>query len=261
MRRSLIAATISAATLVLTTALAAADEVPIPPDTRPAPTAPPDSAPVPVPDPVPDPAPSPDAGTVTATDEVTLSTDATDSGTPDETETPQDDELSDRAIGAEIGVTGGGRVTPGGMRIAGHFIYQLSEQDWFDGAAAFTYGGSEARCFRDRMDEFLCDHGFASGGSFEVSANVRRVFAPSGNFRPFARAGIGVALVRYSGDDVSGLAFPFHAGGGIRARVMPGVAVVVQADVQLGFGLFGHGLGLEPQLGMTIGAGAEFRLR
>ncbi len=251
MHRSL-SAVAAIATLALTTARAAADEVPVPPEVAPSGTAPADPAPVA------DPAPSPDAGTVI--DGASLTTDAADAETT-ETDAPQNDELSDRAVGAELGVTGGGRVTPGGMRIAGHFIYQLSDVDWFDGAAAFTYGGSEARCFRDRMDEFLCDHGFASGSSFEISASVRRMFAQSGNFRPFARAGIGVALVRYSGDDVSGLAFPLHAGGGIRTRVMPGIAVVVQADVQLGLGLFGHGLGVEPQLGMTIGAGAEFRLR
>jgi len=171
------------------------------------------------------------------------------------------DEIGDQAIGAELGVAGGGRVTPGGLRIAGHYLYQLSHQDWFDGTASFTYGGGEARCFRDRMDTFLCDHGFTDGSSVEISANVRRVFAPRGSFHPFARAGIGVALVRFSGDDVSGLAFPLHAGGGIRARVAPGFAVVAQADVQLGLGLFGHGLGAEPQLGMTVTAGAEFRLR
>jgi len=176
-------------------------------------------------------------------------------------EAPDQDEIGDQAIGADLGVAGGGRVTPGGLRIAGHYLYQMSRQDWFDGTASFTYGGGDARCFRDRMDTFLCDHGFTDGGSVEISANVRRVFAPRGSFHPFARAGIGVALVRFSGDDVSGLAFPLHAGGGIRARVAPGFAVVAQADVQLGLGLFGRGLGAEPQLGMTVTAGAEFRLR
>lgn len=177
---------------------------------------------------------------------------------PDE---PDEDEIGDQAIGADLGIAGGGRVTPGGLRIAGHYIYQLSEQDWFAGTASFTYGGGDARCFRDRMNTFLCDHGFTDGGSVEISANVRRFFAARGSFRPFARAGVGVALVRFSGDDVSGLAIPLHAGGGVRASVAPGIAVVAQADVQLGFGVFGHDLGVEPQLGMTVTAGAEFRLR
>lgn len=185
-------------------------------------------------------------------------TDASVVGAPDE---PDQDEIGDQAIGADIGISGGGRVTPGGLRVAGHYLYQLSHQDWFDGTASFTYGGGDARCFRDRMDTFRCDHGFTDGGSVEISANVRRMFAPRGAFHPFARAGLGVALVRFSGDDVSGLAFPLHAGGGVRASVAPGFAVVAQADVQLGIGMFGHGLGAEPQLGMTVTAGAEFRLR
>ena len=87
------------------------------------------------------------------------------------------------------------------------------------------------------------------------------MFAPRGSFHPFARVGIGVALVRFSSDQLSGLAFPLHGGGGVRARVAPGIAVVAQADLQLGLGLFGRGLGAEPQLGMTVTAGAEFRLR
>ena len=27
-----------------------------------------------------------------------------------------------------------------GLRIAGHYLYQLSDEDWFDSAASFTYG-------------------------------------------------------------------------------------------------------------------------
>lgn len=176
-------------------------------------------------------------------------------------EAPAVDEIGDQAIGAQVGVAGGGRVTPGGLRISGHYLYQMSESDWFDGTASFTHGGGEAQCFRDRMDTYQCGHGFTDGSSFEISANVRRVFAPRGQFHPFARAGIGVALVRFSNDQLSGLAFPLHGGGGVRAHVAPGIAVVAQADLQLGLGLFGRGLGAEPQLGMTVTAGAEFRLK
>lgn len=174
---------------------------------------------------------------------------------------PAQDEIGDQAIGVDVGVAGGGRVTPGGLRVAGHYLYQMSQSDWFDGTASFTYGGGDAQCFRDRMDAVQCGHGFTDGSAVEISATVRRVFAPRGSFHPFARAGIGVALVRFSGDDLSGLAFPLHGGGGVRARVAPGIAVVAQADLQLGLGLFGRGLGAEPQLGMTVTAGAEFRLR
>ena len=36
------------------------------------------------------------------------------------------DELGDQGIGAEVGLATGGRVTPGGLRVAGHYLYQLS---------------------------------------------------------------------------------------------------------------------------------------
>jgi len=166
-----------------------------------------------------------------------------------------------QGVGGELGIAGGGRVTPGGLRIAGHYLYQLSDRDWFDGSASFTYGGGGAECFRDREDRFICQHGFADGKSVEISANVRRWFAPQGQFHPFARVGVGVALVDFSSDGVSGIAIPLHAGGGVHAEVSPGIAIVVQAEVELGFGAFGHGLGVEPQLGAAVLAGAEFRLQ
>ncbi len=171
------------------------------------------------------------------------------------------EEIGDQAIGAETGIAGGGRATPGGLRVAGHYLYQLSERDWFDGTAAFTFGGSGAACFRDRMDTMVCDHGFTDGRGVEISASVRRMFAAQGQFRPFARVGLGVAIVRFADDDVSGLAIPLHLGGGVRARVAPSVAVVAQGELQLGVGRFGSELGLQRQLGVAITAGAEFRLR
>jgi opacity protein-like surface antigen len=172
-----------------------------------------------------------------------------------------EDDIGDQSVGADIGIAGGGRVTPGGLRLAGHYLYQLSSEDWFDGTASFTYGGGGTECFRDRMNTFTCEHGFTDGSSVEISANVRRVFSARGSFRPFARAGIGIALLRFSDDDVSGIGIPLHAGGGVRAWVADGVAVVAQGEIQVGIARFGHDLGAEPQLGLTITAGAEFRLR
>lgn len=171
------------------------------------------------------------------------------------------EDIGDQAIGAETGIAGGGRTTPGGLRVAGHYLYQLSDQDWFDGTAAFTFGGSSAACFRDRMDTLVCEHGFTDGRGVEISASVRRMFAAQGQFRPFARVGVGVAVVQFAGDDVSGIAIPLHLGGGVRARVAPSIAVVAQGELQLGLGRFGNDLGLEPQVGVAITAGAEFRLR
>ena len=171
------------------------------------------------------------------------------------------EEMGDQLIGGQIGLAAGGRTTAGGLRITGHYLYQLTDEDWFDGTASFTFGGGGAACFRDRADTFLCDHGLASGASIEVSAAVRRMFAPQGRFRPFARAAVGLALVRFTGDDLSGVAIPLHAGAGLRATVAPGVAVIALADAMIGLAAFGRGAGGEPQLGLAITAGAEVRLR
>jgi opacity protein-like surface antigen len=176
-------------------------------------------------------------------------------------EPEEPDEIGDQHIGASVGIASGGNVTPGGLRIAGHYLYQLSSTDWFDGTASFTYGSNSPACYRDRMNAVECDHGFTDGSAVEIAATVRRFFAPQGQFLPFARAGIGISIVRFGSDDVTGVAFPLHAGAGLRTHVAHDVAIVAQADVQLGLAAFNRGLGSEPQLGMTITAGAEFRLR
>jgi len=176
----------------------------------------------------------------------------------DRVDTP--DDMGDQSIAAELGLASGGRVTPGGLRVAGHYYYQLSSTDWFDGTAAFTYGSGDAECFRDRMDTVICDHGVADGGGLELAAGVRRFFTAQGQFRPFLRAAAGLAIVRFPDDKVTGLALPLHAGGGLRARIADGIDVVGEGELSLGIGLFNRGLGVEPQLGLAVTAGAEFRL-
>lgn len=168
---------------------------------------------------------------------------------------------SDQAIGAQIGLAGGGDVTPGGLRIDGHYLYQLSANDWFDGVASFTYGGDRAGCYRDRMSTMVCDHGLTSGNGVEIAATVRRMFATSGAFTPFARVGLGVSIVRYAADDVSGFAIPVHLGGGFRAKVAPSVAIVAQGELTVGVGAYTHDLGAKSLFGMAFTAGAEFDLR
>ncbi|MEM9494028.1 MAG: hypothetical protein AAGC55_33085, partial [Myxococcota bacterium] len=65
----------------------------------------------------------------------------------------------------------------------------------------------------------------------------------------------------YGDDDVSGLALMLIGGGGIRARVSELVVLSGGAALELGAGLFGSGLGTEPQLGLTVHGGVEFSLR
>ncbi len=173
---------------------------------------------------------------------------------------PAPADLGDQGIGAEIGAASGGRVTPGGLRVTGHYLYQLSDIDWFDGTVGFTFGSGGAACFRDRTAQLVCDHGLADGVGFELAASVRRMFAVREGLRPFARVGLGLSLVHFSGDAVTGLAVPLHAGGGVRAEVAPSIAVVVEGELAVGAGTFNHGLGLEPQFGLAIAMGAEFKL-
>jgi len=189
---------------------------------------------------------------------VALADEAVVEQTDDEVE--DEDAVPDQGLGASLGIAGGGRTTPGGFRVEGHYLYQLAEQDWFDGTAAFTFGAGGAACFRDRMDYVICDHGFADGRGVEAIAAVRRYFTVQGKFRPYARLGVGFGIVRYSDDDVTGITIPAHMGGGVRANVSPQIAIVAAAEIVIGFARLGRGIGTEPQLGISVTAGAEFRL-
>ena len=173
-------------------------------------------------------------------------------------------DMSDQAIGPSIGIAAGGRTTPGGLLLAGHYLYQLADQDWFDGRATFVFGGGDAECFRDRVDMVICDHGLADGYGVGVEAGVRR-FLPSlansdGTFWPFVRGALGASLVRFSDDDLTGLVLALHAGPGLRVSIDDNISIVALADLVLGLGRFGNGVGAEPQFGVNISAGAEFKL-
>jgi opacity protein-like surface antigen len=207
----------------------------------------------PAPDPAAPGSPAPDAGPPAAP--------APGPTAPVATAAPADDDIGDQAISAEIGVAAGGRVTPGGLRIAGQYLYQLSEDDWFDATASFTYGSASAACFRDRNDAVVCQHGLADGAGLELQATIRHMLAPQGAFHPFVRLGVGLGVVRFGRDDVSGLTIPAHGGGGIRVTMAPGVAIVAEGELVLGFSTFSRRLGSQPQLGLAVAAGVEFRLR
>lgn len=174
---------------------------------------------------------------------------------------PVEDDVGDQAISAQLGLATGARATPGGLRVAGHYLYQLAERDWFDGIASFTFGSVRAACFRDRADKVVCDHGLADGAGVEVVGGVRRMFAAQGAFRPYARLGLGLGLARFSNDSVSGFTLAAHGGGGVRVKVAPSIAVVGEGDLALGFGSFNRAIGTEPQVSLAVTAGVEFRLR
>jgi len=228
----------------------------LPPET-PQPAAPP-ALPAETPPPAAPPTTTPEVAPVTTTETPTEAATTEPTGAAATGVAPAD--MSDQAIAAALGAAIGGRTTAGGLRVAGHYLYQLTAQDWFDGTAAFTFGSGGAECFRERDNDVLCDHGLADGYAVELSANVRRFLGGRDNFWPFVRAGLGVAIVRFSDDDVTGIAFPLHAGAGLRVTVADGVALVGLGNVNLGLARFGSGVGAEPQLGVDVSVGVEFRL-
>ncbi len=172
-------------------------------------------------------------------------------------------DMGDQGISAMIGAAAGGRTTPGGLMIAGHYYYQLSDADWFDGGVSFTFGSSDPECFRDRMENVVCDHGLADGYAGSITVGVRR-FLPaiaSGEFWPYVTGGVGTSVVRFPPeDDTTGITFFLHAGAGMRVGITEAIAITAQAQLQLGVGQFSNGVGGEPQLGLNITAGAEFKL-
>lgn len=187
---------------------------------------------------------------------------SSDAATPAAEDDDEDEtRWTDQGLGATAGVAIGGRLTPGGLRLAGAYLYRLSESDWFDGAASFTIGSGDAACFRDRTDERVCDHGAVDGFAVDFVAAIRRTWAPRGQFTPFARLGLGARFLRFADDQVAGLAVPIIGGGGLQVALQPHLRLVASAQVEIGGGLFSRGIGTGSQLGLALGAGVEFALR
>jgi hypothetical protein len=171
--------------------------------------------------------------------------------------------LGDREIGASLGVVTGSDNTVGGMRVSGRLLYQLSDRDWFEGGAAFTYGGGAAGCVAPEADPsaMSCEHGRLSGTAVELTAGVRRTFGARDAFVPYLRGAVGVRVLHFAGDQLTGAGIPLIAAGGVRARVAPRIAVGAEAAVEGGVAYLSRGVGATPQLGMVIGGQVEFELR
>jgi hypothetical protein len=166
--------------------------------------------------------------------------------------------VGERELSAMIGEAAGfGDVTAGGLRISGAYLYQLSDLDWFDGGLAFTVGKRAAECFRDRADELVCDHGINDGTAIDLHAGVRRFFPGQGEFRPWLRPGLGVRMVRFSADDLTGVGAFLSAAGGIRARVTDRLAIGGRTALELGGAIFGDGYGAALQVGLVVGVDVE----
>ncbi len=182
--------------------------------------------------------------------------------TADETDASptEPDNVAHQELGARLGLAGGGRVTPGGLYVGGAYLYRLTDSDWFEGGVAFSFGGGDRTCFRDRANAMVCDQGSLSGFGGEVSAGVRRYFLGKGNLTPYARAGISLRFVNFGSDDLKGVGLPLWIGGGVRARVANGVHVVGDASLHAGPSVMGKRLGFEPQLSIVVLGGVEFRI-
>ncbi len=163
-------------------------------------------------------------------------------------------------LGGRLGLEAGGGLSPGGVHVAGSYLYRATEVDWLDSSASFTFGSGAPRCFRDRDDDVVCDHGIASGFAAEIALAVRRHFAVRDRFEPFARLGIAVRLIGFGEDNVTGIGLPLLGSVGVRARVHRSVSVLAVADLRTGWSIFNRGLGAEPHASISFSAGVEFEV-
>jgi opacity protein-like surface antigen len=179
-------------------------------------------------------------------------------GEPDSKATPA--AAGDQALAASLGLELGGRLSPGGLHVAGAYLYRLTENDWFDGGLSFTFGSGQAACFRDREDDFVCDHGPLDGFGAELFGGLRRYFPGQGRFTPYGRAAVGVRRVGFGDDDVTGWAVPLQLGGGVRATIAERMTVSAGIDLRVGPAWFNRELDSQPHLGLAVHGGFEYQL-
>lgn len=165
-----------------------------------------------------------------------------------------------QVLGGRLGIEVGGRTTPGGLHVAGSYLYLLDGPWWFDTGIGFTFGGGSASCFRDRDNDVVCDHGIAAGFAAEVVGSIRRELGERQGFVPFVRGGVALRLLAFSSDDVVGLGFPLIGSAGFRRRLSDLVTLVAAADLRIGWGVLNRDLGVEAQASASLTAGVEFDL-
>lgn len=173
---------------------------------------------------------------------------------------PTEPGVSGQELGAHLGLRLGGRTTPGGLRLHGSYLYQLTDAIWSESGFGVTVGSGAPACFRDRSDDVICDHPSMDGRGVGVWTGLRYLLPGRQGFVPYAQAGIGVDYVNYPDDEVSGFAFPLVLGAGTRVRVTDDIAVGGGAQLTVGIARLGRDVGVEPQAALTVAFGAEFAL-
>ena len=159
------------------------------------------------------------------------------------------------ALAADVGLTGGGVATPGGLRVGGHYLYRLADRDWFDSAVAFTFGGRGDACAAVGQGGMPCDRRVTDGFAADLALGVRRELQPRQGFTPYLRVAGFVRALRFT--DVGGFAVGGELGAGVRAPVRGPLAVVAGASAFLGVARLGEPVGDGRQLGLTVTVGAE----
>jgi hypothetical protein len=168
----------------------------------------------------------------------------------------------DMALGARVGMQlGVGRVTPGGLRVAGVFLHRLDADWWFDGEAAFSFGGGGMECRPSATGDLECDHGLVEGAGAQGIAGVRWSLgrAPSG-FEPYLRGGVGLAYASFGDDEISGLAILGQLAAGGRFRIADRIAVGAESAVFFGPGFYSDDLGTVGYGGLIVQGGVEIDL-
>ncbi len=167
------------------------------------------------------------------------------------------------ALAADVGLSGGGVTTPGGLRFGGHYLYRLADHDWFDSGLAFTFGGRGDACAVTTMAgagaAMPCTRDVTDGFAGDLSLGLRRELRPRRGFTPWVRLAGFARVLRFN--DVAGVAAGGELGLGVRAPINPQLAVVAGANGFVGVAHLGGPATDGRQLGLTVTVGAEVAMR
>jgi hypothetical protein len=174
---------------------------------------------------------------------------------------PEGPPVGDQELGARVGMSLDlAGVGPGGVHVAGVWLYRLADRVWFDGRAAFAIGGGGPDCVVPASGAARCDHALTDGFAAMALAGARWFPPASGSIVPWLGGGVGAGLADFPGDGVSGLALPVWGGGGARLPVADGVALAADALVDVAAVFYAKGVGPKARIGLTLAVGVDFRI-